>query len=188
MKKLIVALLLCLIPLESYAGARADRYRPKRDPKLAREIIDHIVNTTADSVYALNKSLYWVEYKREKLLFMHCVTGMHNGKPYNKKFCESISKYRAVPYFVKKIELTLKEQEYSECYESLLRELVQSYMDEFFEEDKDNIIITEASYVEPGVNCGDRCKAFFKGVANVAASVVLPGPAYRVVSAVQDMM
>lgn len=187
MKKLIIALLLCLIPFESFASSRADKYRMKLDKALMDEITDHIVNTAANSVDAVDKGLDWLHLhnRTKRLCFTSCVSGVHNGKPYNKNFCESFCEYSEIQ-FRAKVEETLRERDIPIVNNMLRRKLINS-MKYFFEEDKDNIVITEASYVEPDVNCGNRCKAFFKGLANVAAAAVLPEPAYRVVSAVKDM-
>ena len=187
MKKLIIALLLCLIPFESYASSRADKYRMKLDKALMDEITDHIVNTAANSVDAVDKGLDWLHLhnRTKSLCFTSCVSGVHNGKPYNKNFCESLCEYSEIQ-FRAKVEETLKGND-SYIVNSMFRRKLINSMKYFFKEDKYNIVITEASYVEPDVNCGDRCKAFFKGLANVAAAAVLPGPTYRVVSAVKDM-
>lgn len=188
MKKLIIALLLCLVPLESYASSRADKYRMKLDPALMDEITDYIVNTAANSVDAVDKGLDWLHLhnRTKRLCFTSCVSGVHNGKPYNKNFCESLCEYSEIQ-FRAKVEETLKDHD-SYIVNSMFRRKLISSMRYFFEEDKDNITITEASYVEPDVNCGNRCKAFLNGLANIAASVALPEPAYRVFSAVKDLM
>lgn len=150
MKKLIVALLLCLIPFESHASSRAERYRPKRDYKLATEIVNNISNAIADSVDALNKDFYWLDFNRQKLIYNHCIVQKHNGKFYNIKFCEGISERTAITlYVVGKVENILREDERPYSYDDLLIGYVNSYMDDFFKEEKVNITITDAYYVEP---------------------------------------
>lgn len=150
MKKLIVALLLCLVPMESYAGARADRYRPKRDYKLATEIVNNIANSVADSVYALDKDFFFLDFNRKKLIYSHCIIQKHNGKFYNEKFCKNISEREAITlYFVGKVEHILKEDDYDHVSEDLLIGYVNSYMDDFFKNEKVNITITDAYYTEP---------------------------------------
>lgn len=150
MKKLIVVLLLCLIPFESHASSRAERYRPKSDYKLATEIVNNISNAIADSVDALNKDFYWLDFNRQKLIYNHCIVQKHNGKFYNIKFCEGISERTAITlYVVGKVENILREDERPYSYDDLLIGYVNSYMDDFFKEEKVNITITDAYYVEP---------------------------------------
>lgn len=150
MKKLIIALLLCLIPFESHAGSRADRYRPKRDYKLATEIVNNIANGIADSVDALNKDFYWLDYNRKELIYIHCIIKKHNGKFYNEKFCKGISERNAITlYMVGKVEGILREDERPYSYDDLLIGYVNSYMDDFFKDERVNIVITNAYYVEP---------------------------------------
>lgn len=150
MKKLIVALLLCLVSFESHASSRAERYRPKRDYKLATEIVNNISNSIADSVDALNKDFYWLDFNRQKLIYNHCIVQKHNGKFYNIKFCEGISERNAIElYIVGKVENILREDERPYSYDDLLIGYVNSYMDDFFKEEKVNITITDAYYVEP---------------------------------------
>lgn len=149
MKKLIIALLLCLIPFESHAGSRADRYRPKRDYKLATEIVDHIANSIADSVDALNKDFYWLRYNTSELIYIHCVAQKYNGKFYNKTFCENISERMIIITFMgDKVKSILREDKHPYPHDDLLISYVNSYMDYFFEEEKDNIVTTEDYYVK----------------------------------------
>lgn len=145
MKKLIVALLLCLIPFESHAS----KYEWKRSQELTQEIIDHIVNSTAKSVDALGKDVGWLYSKRQELIFIHCVTGIHNGKPYNKNFCKKMSEYTFSKRLVDKIKMKLREDKHPYHDEEFLRDMINFEIDKFFEEDKDNIVITDAYYVEP---------------------------------------
>ena len=149
MKKLIIALLLCLISFESHAGARADRYRLDYDDSLLDEITDHVVNTAARSMYALDKPLDWLHLHRrtEKLCYMSCISGKHDGKFYNKNFCENLCEYSSV-YFRAKVENTLLEND-SPLINNMFRHKLRNNMWDFFKEDKDNIVITESYYVEP---------------------------------------
>ena len=149
MKKLIVALL-CLVSFESHASSRAERYIPKSDYKLATEIVNNISNSIADSVDALNKDFHWLDYNRQKLIYNHCIIQRHNGKFYNIKFCEGISERNAITlYVVGKVEGILREDERPYSYDDLLISYVNSYMDDFFKDEKVNIVINEGYYVEP---------------------------------------
>lgn len=166
MKKLIVALL-CLISFEVHAGARADRYRPKRDYKLATEIVNNIANSIADSVYALDKDFSYLDYNRKKLIYSHCIIQKHNGKFYNQKFCEKISERSAIElYIVGKVEGILREDERPFPYDRLLTEYVNSYMNDFFKNEKVNIVITEAYYTEP------EYPTIFENVSNLVSELL----------------
>ena len=149
MKKLIVALLLCLVPFESHAGARADRYRPKSDYKLATEIINNISNSIADSVYALDKDFDWLRYNTSELIYIHCVAQKYNGKFYNKNFCKSLSEQMIIIIYMEdKVKSILREDKHPYPHESLLRQYVHNEINDFFNEEKDNITITNANYVK----------------------------------------
>lgn len=145
MKKLIVALLLCMVTFESHAG----KYEWKRFPELENEIIDHIVNSTVESVDALGKDVGWLYSKRQELIFMHCVTGIHNGKPYNKNFCKKMREYTFSKRLADKIKMKLRGDKHPYHDEEFLRDMINFEIDKFFEEDQDNIVINEAYYVEP---------------------------------------
>lgn len=149
MKKLIVALLLCLISFESHASSRADRYRTKVYPNVEKEIVDNIANSIADSVDALNKDFYWLRYNTSELIYIHCVAKKYNGKFYNKNFCKSLSEQIIITIYMEgKVKSILREDKHPYPHENLLRQYVHSEINDFFKEEKDNIVITEAYYVK----------------------------------------
>ena len=149
MKKLIVALLLFIIPFEGHASSRADRYRPKVDYKLATEIVNNIANSIADSVDAINKDFDWLRYNTSELIYIHCVAQKYNGKFYNKNFCEKISEQMIITTFMEgKVESILREDKHPYPHDDLLRQYVHNEINHFFNEEKDNIVITESYYVK----------------------------------------
>ena len=162
MKKLIVSLLLFMVPFESNAG----KYEWKRFPELENEIIDHIVNSTVESVDALGKDVGWLYSKRQELIFIHCVTGMHNGKPYNKNFCKKMSEYRFSKRLADKIKMKLMEDKHPYHDEEFLRDMINFEIDKFFEEYQDNIVITEDYYVEP------EYPTIMENIANLAHDIL----------------